>query len=432
MDLNSIVNLAISKETASVSQAGFGTALILGAHKVFNERVKLYTSASAMLTDGFDSTDAEYIAASKLMSQTPTPTSFMVGRRTVDNAGVSVDTVVLNTDYTVTINGVDFTFNSGGAPTALTIATGLHTAINAGAEPVTSTDDGDGTISLAADVAGVAWSLAVVGVNLSIEKPYTVADTVANDLAAVKIENDDWYALILHSHVQADVEAAAAWIETEYKIYGTSGSDVNIYSSGSTTDVAATLKGLNYENTFGKFHPNPETFPEAGWLGKQLPTLPGESTWKFKTIAGIAVTSLTSTQSSVIDGKNFNTYESVGGVAITGEGVMASGEKIDVTRTIHWTSARVKEEVFGLMASSKKIPFTDGGVAAIKAKIQGVLNQGVANGAFASDPAPFVTVPKVANISAANKAARTLPDIKFQAVIAGAVHNVVIAGVVSL
>jgi hypothetical protein len=51
---------------------------------------------------------------------------------------------------------------------------------------------------------------------------------------------------------------------------------------------------------------------------------------------------------------------------------------------------------------------------------------------LSSDPAPVVTVPKVADISAGNKTTRTLPDMKFTGTLAGAIHKVIITGVVSV
>ena len=57
---------------------------------------------------------------------------------------------------------------------------------------------------------------------------------------------------------------------------------------------------------------------------------------------------------------------------------------------------------------------------------------GILDGGLAADPAPVVTAPKVADVAAADKVARRLPDIDFTATLAGAVHEVVISGVISV
>ena len=64
----------------------------------------------------------------------------------------------------------------------------------------------------------------------------------------------------------------------------------------------------------------------------------------------------------------------------------------------------------------------------MKASLRAAVNQGI----LAADPAPTVTVPKVADVSAADKTARLLPDMKFTGTLAGAIHKVTITGVVSV
>ena len=53
-------------------------------------------------------------------------------------------------------------------------------------------------------------------------------------------------------------------------------------------------------------------------------------------------------------------------------------------------------------------------------------------GVLAADPVPIVQAPLVADIDPADKAARILPDITFQATLAGAIHKLVITGVLSV
>jgi hypothetical protein len=86
----------------------------------------------------------------------------------------------------------------------------------------------------------------------------------------------------------------------------------------------------------------------------------------------------------------------------------------------------------GMLAGLDKVPYTDAGVALIQAQVIASLQSAVAKGILTSDPAPVVTVPKVANVSPSDKAARILPDVKFSATLAGAIHKVNITGVVSV
>ena len=115
MPLSDIVNVQITRETQTVSEAGFGTLMILGTHKRFNDRIRFYTSIQDVAND-FEPTDLEYIAAQETFSQALSPQQIAIGRRNVNNASVFVETAIAPFNYTVTINSNDVTIPS--APTA--------------------------------------------------------------------------------------------------------------------------------------------------------------------------------------------------------------------------------------------------------------------------------------------------------------------------
>ena len=202
------IDVTITLESQAITREGFGIGLIVGTNKYWTERARAYASLSAMVDDGFNSDDKEYHAASGYFGQSPRPPSLIIGRRTVDDAVVTVDTVELNTDYTTTINGTDFTFNSGGAPTAITIALGLVTAINLGTEPVTAVDNVDGTYQLNADVSLVPWTLGVD--SNQVITAYDPLEDIADDMDAIKNYNNDWYAVAELLHDATEVMELAA------------------------------------------------------------------------------------------------------------------------------------------------------------------------------------------------------------------------------
>lgn len=429
--LNDIVTVSITRETTAVTQKGFGTVMVLGAHKVFNERLREYTSASAMLADGFSSTDPEYLAAVAAFAQEPRIERVAIGRRTVNSAVVTVASAIASTVYSITINGTAYTFNSGATPTTATIATGLADAVNADAAlPVTATASG-ATVTLAADTAGVAYTLQV-GANLTITKPYTASDTLANDLTAISEFDDNWYGLVATTRVQADVEAIAAWVETKRKLYISSSSDSSLLTAGSTTNVAAVLKTNAYTRSAVIYHQDIDKYPEAAWFGKMLPTDPGSATWAYKSLAGVPATSLTSSQSGAVRGYNANTYEEIGGVNVSRMGTVASGEYLDIMAGIDWLHARLQERIYSRLVNLPKISFTDAGIAVIDGEIRAQLRQGIEVGFLASDPEPTVTVPTAKSVSSADKTARRLTNVKFTATLAGAVHLTTINGTVTV
>lgn len=277
-------------------------------------------------------------------------------------------------------------------------------------------------------------------------KPTTIkiAEWAAADSAAVALNkvlayDSDWYALSADtSAADADILALAAIIETQKKIFVAQSTDNTIFSN-STSDIAYLLKTAGYDRTALICKKDPVTdHPDAAWVGGMLPRDPGSATWKFKQLAGVAVDSITEAEKAFAlrneagTGKNANTYTTVGGVGITEEGSMASGEFIDVIQGVDYITARIKERVYFQMVNLPKIPYTNAGVAIIVNEINAVLQNAIGIGILRADPAPTISVPDVQDIDPIDRGNRFLPDVKFQAQLAGAIHKTKIMGVVTV
>ncbi|MCK5609860.1 DUF3383 family protein [Candidatus Pacearchaeota archaeon] len=436
--LNTIVNLTITRQTRAVSKAGFGTAMVLGIHKRFTERIKYYSTSNAMLIvngGDFDSVDSEYIAALPMFGQENAVTRVAVGRRkTSDTTVITITTVANNTAYTTTINGTAFEYTSDADATNLEIALGLVTAINLGAEPVTALDNVDGTYDLDADVADAPYTV-VVDSGQTVT-PYVASDTMANDLAAIKTENNDWYGLLLTSRTLADQTAAAAWVQTNKKFAGFGSADVNIINTtdaGDTTTLAAVLKAASYTRSYAFYSGSAATqYPESALFGVILPKNPGSYTTMFKTLAGITVDDLTDTQITNATDKYCMIYTTIGGVNMTQEGQTADSEYIDVIIFIDWLEAEIVANVFGDFVNQDKVPYTDAGAGAIEGDVKAALKLGVEREGLAEDPPYTTSVPLVADVSTSDKANRLLPDVEFGATLSGAIHFTNIAGQVTV
>jgi hypothetical protein len=163
-----------------------------------------------------------------------------------------------------------------------------------------------------------------------------------------------------------------------------------------------------------------------------LPLPAGSATWKFKTLKGITVDKLNPTQVGNADGKNCNTFTPIGGVNVTAEGVVADREFIDVIMGCDWIFVNMQADIYAAMVNSPKIPFTDKGAALIESIIRTRLNLAIKQGILADSPAPVVSVPKVADVSSADKTARRLTGITFQGTLAGAIHAVTVNGNVTV
>jgi hypothetical protein len=111
MPLSDIVNVQITRQTISVSEQGFGTPMILGTFKNFNDRIRYYSNMQGVAED-FRPYQDEYIAANSVFSQPVTPTQLAIGRRQADSATVDVITAMTGKNYTVLINNENYTVSS--------------------------------------------------------------------------------------------------------------------------------------------------------------------------------------------------------------------------------------------------------------------------------------------------------------------------------
>lgn len=290
-------------------------------------------------------------------------------------------------------------------------------------------------LTVTGDAAGNWFSLEVANVAM-LKVAQTHAEpgtTLATDLAAIELENSDWYGLVTLYNSDAYVKAAAAWAESNTKIYiaDVSDSETATLATGGG-DLADDLKTLAYARTAVAYHPSPANMMGAAWLGRVLPTEPGAATWKFKTLSGVAAVTSTATHRVNLRAKNANTYQTIGGKNMTWEGTTADGDFIDITRNQDWLYDDMQKGVFGVMQGADIIPLTDPGIAMVQNEVEASLDRAVTMGILSNSPAPVVTVPKATAVSVSNRALRKLPDVKWSATMAGAIHKVTITGVVSV
>lgn len=439
MSLDTIVNISISTQTTAPEQANFGTPLVAAYHTVWPERVRLYDAATGiadMILDGFLATDPAVVAATVVLSQNPKVTEIAIGRLTGAplrahkltpilaglEAGVPVDMV---------ING-NAIQPVAASPTIAELTADMKTKIDALAlTGVTTTDN-----STDLDIDVTAGNEATVEVpRRQITRKDETLDPVAPqgsvaDLVDITNEFNDWYSLVMAQESEAITLVVAAHIETLSKTYIAVTGDDDVLDAGLATDVASDLASGNYANSAIYYHPKPHTYPNAGHIGVELPKDPGSYTMKFKTLAGVETVTMTATEKNTCAAKRANTYTAVAGISIVEEGVVsAAGEFIDVTRFVHWFRARLQERIYTRFVNLDKVPMDDSGLGIAEAEIRGQQQDGIDVGGLAANPAPTVTVPKVANIPFINRAARQATGLRFDGSLAGAIHELNIQGV---
>lgn len=425
-ELDQIVSITITRESTAVATASFQIPLVLATFTNFSERTRTYTDIDAV-NDDFPSTSNVSKIATKLFGQSSVgavPPSIVVGRRQVDSVTFT-PTVADTTTYTVTLNGTPYAFTSGVSATATTIVTGLKAAIGT---PTGITVTGTTTLTVAPTTPGAPWSVAsstnLVGVNATPTETWVAA------LEAVEQENNTWYGIVSETHVAADVEALSDAINARRKLFGTSTADTVTPTTG-ITDIAYKLSAKTADRTYGIYLPTADTeFPEAAWMGAQLPYTPGSNDWDFKRAVGVTVSNLTDTQRANLRNKNTNMYTTVAGVNIFQDGDTFGGSPIDEIVGIDWLYARLQEGVYFRLINSLKVPMTNPGLAIIENEIRSVLSQAEANGLI--DRGWSVTTPDVSTIPANLRAQRTAGVFVFRARLAGSIRRVQINGFLSV
>lgn len=259
------------------------------------------------------------------------------------------------------------------------------------------------------------------------------AETITEALDAIQVENSSFYAVLMSLAIDAtEQEELAAWIQTSRRIAGVRTADATALDA-TLTDIGAVLNANSYFRTFSFYNGESATkFPEAAWMGRCLPADPGSLTWKFKTLSGIVADVLSGTGRTNLRNKKYNYYNEVGGVNITEEGWMADGSFIDEIRGTDWIHARMQEAIFAILVNLPKVPYTDKGIDIIVNEMEAVLKRAVDQGILDGNRPYGVTKPLVADIAFNDRASRVLPDLKFSAYLAGAVHEVEIQGVVTV
>lgn len=91
LDLTPIVDVVVNLSAKSATRKGFNLGLIIGTSTVIpkDERVRIYTNAAQLLTDGFAETSAEYKAAQLYFSASTSPRRLAVGVKSADDENLT-------------------------------------------------------------------------------------------------------------------------------------------------------------------------------------------------------------------------------------------------------------------------------------------------------------------------------------------------------
>lgn len=446
-NIDRIIKVDISLNTAGISSEGFSTMMVCGPHANSLERVLSITDVDELLDLGFKSTDSIYQAASDAFAQTPSPSVVKIGRWQCDTVKVKLTKATQQLEYVLTIKYYDDKFQtqqfearytSTSEDTADTILAKLKEAFeNVDTDSLFAYSVINEELVIKASASATSFIVeAGSNTQVSLVEPARDMD-VAQNMAKICDADNDFYGIVCTDRSDATVLAMAEWVETHTKLYGVSFNDEAVKNAESKEDIASQLLNRNYFRTYWFYHKTADEYPEAAIMARCFAVLPGGETWANKQIAGVTVDLLTETEYNAITAKNGNTFEKFRNVAITQNGKVAAGEWIDVIRFRDWLVETIQTEEFSMLINRDKLPFTDKGIALVKNTLNAVLVLGQKRGGIAETEYDennnpnygyYIDVPLASNISANVKAQRVLQDVKFTARLAGAIHAVEIVG----
>lgn len=440
MALSEIVNVSIQAGTVSPARRGFGTLLLLMYHTAWTgNEVRTYTTFSGVAAD-FSPNSPVYKAAAVLFSQNPRPEKVKVGR--LPAHATNVHTTVL--DFTDMADGTDVVMSvesPDGTVTEINVAWDTDkattlTAVGADLDAIPGLDVtvASPTITVAASNPGPVFFYDVSGTTGLHVRDITEDLDYDDTLDTILTLDADWYGVAIDVNSPKNMDKVARWALANDRVagFGPQYTKPSQFGSGEFSTSADYTALLSNDSAFGLFTKAPRSsFPEVAWFGTMFPRDPGSATWAFKTLEGVGADSWTSTERATIEGSGVkgNHYAAEAEVGITRPGKTFGGEWIDVTIGLAWLQARLEERLFALLVNNPKIPYTDAGIALVAAEVRAQLQEAEDRGLI--DSGWTVTTLAAASQDSADRAARILRGVEFQARLAGAIHKINIAGTVT-
>lgn len=453
MTWQEIVDVAITLNTAGSTREGFGLPIFITSTDRFEERVRGYTSLADVATDLGEMSHA-YMAAKALWSQTPKVTQLYIARRDMQYIVSIPDVIQGQTEYALTI------YTNGGVSNNITYTTqesgdDAKKVFDKLKEAVEAIEAIKNKVKVTVSGAGSSASMLIQAENPDVDFvraidtadsgkfliSATASDTAESILSSIDAYTTDYYFVAVDEREKTFVTQMSEAVEARKKIFFTCTNDSKSLIGEDITsanDLAALLANKKMSRTVVLWHHNASIdYPEMAFIAYGAPYDAGSIAWGNALLTGVEFSRqtiggrpLTSSQKAALEARNCNYIDLDGGLSVVRHGKVSSGEWIDIIRGIDWQESDLKTSLRDLLVNQKggKITYDDIGITRVRQVIETSLQRGVNRNFLTSFK---VSVPKSADVSLQDKRSRILKDVRFEAVLAGAILDVVLRGTVA-
>lgn len=454
LPLNIVVDVEVEVTPQAPATPSFNQALVIGTSAVIqsvggvNPRIRQYTALSQLISDGFSTSDPEYIAAQIYFSQNangPAPQYLSIGRQ--DLTALSTNGTTINDGGAGYAVGDEVTVVQSGAQLGMIKITTVSAGVVTGIQVLQGFQGkGYSTATALATSGGTGTGLLV---NL-----VSVGETPLQAAQACRTASAAWWAFAALAAVTADHEAIAAWAQGEVPtccyFYQTSDAQVLI----GTGDVFSYMKSNHFNRVLGIYSttqsgafPN-NIYAQCAIMGVAMGMNTGLAnsffTLKFKELVGITTEPVSQTTIGLIEGNNGNLYLSYANTySWLEQGVMGNGQFFDEVLNLDMLASNIQYNIVNLLTERPSIPQTDAGQTMLlnavnqagqQAATIGFLAPGTWEGqtvltVVSGTPIPLGYLslsPKYSTQSSADRQARKSMPIYVLITEAGAVHSVLV------
>ncbi len=382
LPLDQFVEVTVSVATQQATDPTFNQGCIIGASGVIpsvgaNSRIRPYANPGALLSDGFATSDPEYLAAQLYFGQSPAPSTLWVGCQDPTAVGTLNPT---SASQGINYNVGDVLTLAGSGATVQVTTLGANGAVTG----VAILSGGTGaTIATGISTTGGSGTGAEMDVT-------ALGESAATAAAACRAASADWYAFMVCGASASDHLGCAAFAQSAapQTIYMGSTSDAAV-AGGIPNNILLQLQALGYNRTemiysttqSGVFPNN--AYAAAALLGMSMGRNTGLAgsyfCQQFKQLAGVAFENgpLTLGQAIAIggsprqgtSGQGGNVYVSYPGYVFFQQGKMPNGQFFDQILGVDMLAAGIQIEVANALTAAPAIPQTDAGQALLLAAV---------------------------------------------------------------